>query len=121
MVISSEYVCVCLYNVHHRFRQAKFGYGGLISSSSQFLILPYRPLKTSLAIKVIKNDSKIIILLPRSKLVKQSVYSKDRKKHDQQRNKQTNKVEERQNAVGADGLGIKSLCVHICAGKQFIG
>jgi hypothetical protein len=29
--------------VFHRFRQAKFAYGGLILSFSQFLLLPLQP------------------------------------------------------------------------------
>jgi hypothetical protein len=45
----------------------------LILSLSQFLLLPQQPLKMMLAIKVDKFDSKIIILLPQSKSVKQIV------------------------------------------------
>ncbi len=52
------------YSVFHRFGQAKFAHGGSILSSGQFLLLPERPLETTLAIKVFKIDSKIIILLP---------------------------------------------------------
>jgi hypothetical protein len=37
-------------------------------------MLPYQPLKMTLAIKVVKIDSKIIISLPQSKSVKQTVY-----------------------------------------------
>ncbi len=33
---------IVFFNVFHRFRQAKFAYGGSILSSSQFLLLPYR-------------------------------------------------------------------------------
>ncbi len=44
-------------------RQAKFTYGGLILSSSQFLLLPQLPQKKKLASKVVKVDSKIIVLL----------------------------------------------------------
>jgi hypothetical protein len=51
------------YIVFHRFRQAKFDYGGSILSSSQFLILPQLPKKVELTFKVVKVDSKIIILL----------------------------------------------------------
>jgi hypothetical protein len=47
----------------HRFWQAKFAYEGSILSSSQFLLLPQRPLKTMLAIKVVKIYFKIIISL----------------------------------------------------------
>ncbi len=42
--------------------QAKFAYGGLILSFSQFLLLPQRPLKMMLALKVVKIDSKIFML-----------------------------------------------------------
>jgi hypothetical protein len=38
--------------------------GGSILSSSQFSILPQLPQKIKLASKVVKDDSKIIILLP---------------------------------------------------------
>jgi hypothetical protein len=47
--------------------QAKFAYGDLILSSSQFLLLIQQPMKMTLAMKVIKIDSKIIISLPISK------------------------------------------------------
>jgi hypothetical protein len=53
-----------LYRVFHRFRQAKFAYGGSILSSSQFLLLPQLPQKMELALKVVKVDSKIIVSLP---------------------------------------------------------
>jgi len=49
--------------VFHGFGQAKFADGGLILGSSQFTLLPLLPLKTSLDIKVVKIDSKIIISL----------------------------------------------------------
>jgi hypothetical protein len=45
-------------------RQAKFAYGGLILSSSQFMPLPQQPLKMTFAIKAVKIKTKIIILLP---------------------------------------------------------
>jgi hypothetical protein len=45
------------------FRQAAFAYGDSILI--QYLVLAQRPLKTTLAIKVVKIDSKIIILLPK--------------------------------------------------------
>ncbi len=48
-------------SVFHRFRQAKFAYGGLLLSPSQYLLLPKQPLKTMLTIKVVKIDLKIII------------------------------------------------------------
>jgi hypothetical protein len=54
-------------------RQAKFAYGGSILSSSQFLLLPRQPPKMILVLKVVKFDSKIIILLPWSKSMKQTV------------------------------------------------
>jgi hypothetical protein len=59
--------------VFHRLRQAKFAYGGSILGMSQFLLLPHHPLKMTLAIKVVKIDSKIIISLPQSKLLTQTV------------------------------------------------
>ncbi len=46
--------------------QAKFAYGGSILSFSLFS-LPQSHLKTTLALKVFKIDSKIIISLPWSK------------------------------------------------------
>jgi hypothetical protein len=53
------------YSVFRRFKQAKFAYAGLVlSSRSQFLLLPQRSLKMTLAIKVLKIDLKIIIFLP---------------------------------------------------------
>jgi hypothetical protein len=42
--------------VFHQFRQAKFAYGGLVLNSSQFLLLTQRPLKTTLALKVVKIE-----------------------------------------------------------------
>ncbi len=45
------------------FSYAKFAYGGSILSSSQFLILPQLPQKMKLVSKVVKIDSKIIVLL----------------------------------------------------------
>ncbi len=47
------------------FSKAKSANGGLILSSSQFLILPKLPQKMKLALKVVKVDSKIIISLPK--------------------------------------------------------
>ncbi len=44
-------------------RQSKFIYGGLVLGSSQFSQLPQLPQKTTLNLKVIQFDSKIIILL----------------------------------------------------------
>ena len=38
-------------------------YGGLILGSSRFFLLPQLPQKIQLATKVVKSDSKIIILL----------------------------------------------------------
>ncbi len=51
----------------HQVRQAKFAYGGF-SLETIFATAP-----TTLAIKVVKIDSNLIILLPRSKSVKQTV------------------------------------------------
>ncbi len=45
-------------------QEAKFSYGGFILSTSQYLLLPQQPLKMRLAIKVVKIDSKINMLLP---------------------------------------------------------
>ncbi len=53
------------YSVFQGFRQAKSANGGSILSSSQFLILPQLPQRMKLASKVVKVDSKIIILLPK--------------------------------------------------------
>ena len=60
----NENIFWMLYRAFHRFGQAKIAYGGLVLSSSQFLILPRLPLKMMLPSKVVKIDSKIIILLP---------------------------------------------------------
>ncbi len=54
-----------VYSVFQGFRKAKFGRGGSILSSSQFLILPQLPQKIKLASKVVKVDSKTIICLPK--------------------------------------------------------
>ncbi len=53
------------YSVFQGFRQVKSANGGSILSSSQFLILSQLPQKVKLASKVVKVDSKIIILLPK--------------------------------------------------------
>jgi hypothetical protein len=53
-----------VYSEFHRFRQAKFAFGGSILSSSQFSILPQLAQKMKLASKVVKVDSKIIVSLP---------------------------------------------------------
>ncbi len=57
------------YIVFHR--QGKLGYGGLVLGlhSSQFLLLPKLPQKITLNSKVVKIDSKIIILLCQFKSV----------------------------------------------------
>jgi hypothetical protein len=47
------------YKAFHRFGQAKFPKGGLVLSSSQFLILPQLPQKMMVCLKVVKIDSKI--------------------------------------------------------------
>jgi hypothetical protein len=54
------------YSVFQGFRQAKSANGGSILSSSQFLIRSQLPQKMKLASKVVKVDTKIIILLPKS-------------------------------------------------------
>jgi hypothetical protein len=54
-----------LYSVFQEFSKAKSANGGSILSSSQFLILPQLPQKIKLASKVVKVDSKKIILLPK--------------------------------------------------------
>ncbi len=53
------------YSVFQGFSKAKFANGGSILSSSQFSILPQLAQKLKLASKVVKIDSKIIILLPK--------------------------------------------------------
>ncbi len=63
------------YSVFRRFRQVKFAYGGSILSLSHFLLLLQPPLITTLSIKVVKIDSKIIISLPWFKSMKQTVCS----------------------------------------------
>ncbi len=60
------------YSVFHRFRLLKFAHGGLILSSSQFSLLTQPPLKTIIAIKGVKVDSKEIFSLPRSKSFKRT-------------------------------------------------
>jgi len=50
-----------LYRAFHGFGQAKFAYGGSILALSQFTLLPWLPLRTTLNLKVVKIDSKIII------------------------------------------------------------
>ena len=57
------FVCVDFYRAYHRFGQAKFAYGGLILSWSQFTLLPQQTLKTRHDYKVVEIDSKIIINL----------------------------------------------------------
>jgi hypothetical protein len=49
--------------VFHGFGQAKFSDGGLILGLSQLSLLSELPLKTTLNLKVVKIDSKIIIWL----------------------------------------------------------
>jgi len=48
----------------HGFGQAKYPDGGSVLGSSQFSILPRRPPKILLNLKVVKINPKIIILLP---------------------------------------------------------
>ena len=68
---SDEYM-VLTYRVFCRFGQLKFAYGGQVSVLSQFSLLPQLPEKTKLASKVVKIDSKIIILRHESKSVTHS-------------------------------------------------
>ncbi len=53
------------YRAFHGFGQAKFAYSGSILGSAylHYCRLPQLPLKTMLNLKVVKIDSKIIILL----------------------------------------------------------
>jgi len=44
------------------FGHSKFAYGGSILGSSQFTLLPQLPLKMTHGLKVVKIDSKIIII-----------------------------------------------------------
>jgi hypothetical protein len=53
------------YSVFQGFSKAKSANGGPILSLSQFLILPQLTQKIKLASKVVKINSKIIILLPK--------------------------------------------------------
>jgi hypothetical protein len=62
---SIEFQFFSLYSVFHQFGQAKFVNGVTILSPSQFSLLPQQPQKTKVASKVVKTDSKIIILLPK--------------------------------------------------------
>jgi len=50
------------YRAFHGFGQAKFAYGGSILGLSQFTLLPQLTLKMMLNLKVVKFDSKKIIL-----------------------------------------------------------
>jgi hypothetical protein len=59
------------HSAFHRLRQAKFAYGGLILSSNQNILQSQAHLKTTLAIELIKIDSKIIILLPWGRIFSQ--------------------------------------------------
>ncbi len=68
-----SFALVSLYSVFHWFQRAKFAYGDLILSSSQFLLLTQHSQKMKLTSKVIKIKTKIIISLPWSKSVKQTV------------------------------------------------
>jgi hypothetical protein len=64
LLILIRYCFIC-YSVFQGFIKAKSANGGSILSSSQFLILPQLPQQIKLASKVVKVDSKIIILLPK--------------------------------------------------------
>jgi len=52
-----------MYTAFHGFGQAKFYYGGLVLGSSLFSLLPQLPQKMTITSKVVKVDSKIIILI----------------------------------------------------------
>ena len=56
-----------------KFNLVKFSYGGLVLGSGQFLQCPQLPQGMTLASKVVKSDSKIIISLCLSKYVTHSV------------------------------------------------
>ncbi len=56
---------VSFYSVFQEFGKAKSANGGSILNSSQYLILLQLPQKIKLSSKVVKVDSKIIILLPK--------------------------------------------------------
>jgi len=59
----SKIIISLSFSVFYRFGQAKIAYGGLVLGSSQLSLLPKLPQKMTLASKVVKIDSKIIILL----------------------------------------------------------
>ena len=61
--ICPELLVHVIYRAFHRFGQAKICNGGLALGSSEFLLLPQLPQKMTLASKVVKNDSKIVISL----------------------------------------------------------
>ncbi len=52
------------YGVFRRFRQVKFAYGGLILSSSQFLLRSQLHQKMKLASKVVRIDPNVVVSLP---------------------------------------------------------
>ena len=62
-----------IYRAFHRFGQAKIARSGLVLDSSQFSLLPQLPQKMTLPLKVVKIDSKKVILLHKSKSVTPSV------------------------------------------------
>ncbi len=64
-----------LYSEFHRFRQARICLRWFDLSSSHFSLLPQPPPKTTLVIKVVKIDLKIVVLFLWSKSVKQTVQS----------------------------------------------
>jgi hypothetical protein len=64
-----------VYNEVHRFEQTKLAKGSLILSLSQFLPHPLQPRKTTLVIKVVNIDSKIIRI---NKITKQAVEKKNK-------------------------------------------
>ena len=64
------------YRAFHRFGQTQIADSGLVLGSSQCSFLSQLPQKMTLASKVVKIDSKIIISLSYSKSVTQSVWEK---------------------------------------------
>jgi len=57
------------YRAFHRFGQAKICNGGSALGSSQFLLLPQLLQKTALGLKVVKIETKIVILIRQFKAI----------------------------------------------------
>ncbi len=58
---SGSFLLKIIYRVFHRFGQAKFGYDGLVLGLSHFPLFPRLPQYTTLASKMVKSDSKILL------------------------------------------------------------